>query len=145
MTLWVHLVVEAGKFEDGQVIVPELNTCVEYEPALFGLQPQLHSLDDVGQEGLLLVCKLLLLLWGELTLILVFFKSHKFSMADLDIFLKKEFNLDFSHVDVGLTLSNNQIEVLLWVPFVLHAEGCCIECDLNKHLFEGKFADLSSD
>jgi hypothetical protein len=76
---------------------------------------------------------------------LVFLYSYEVDMTDLDLFVEEELHLDFSKVDVGHALCDDQVSVFLSVPLVLDAEGCRIICDLNKHFFECQFTDLGSD
>ena len=127
----MHFVVEAGLLENWKVIVPKFDAGVEDQPTLFGLLTKLNSIDDVVQERLLLVSELLLLLGCEFSFVLVFLQSDEVNMTDLDVFVKEELHLDFSEVDVGHTLCNDQVTVFLGVPLVLDAEGSRIIGDLN--------------
>ena len=137
MAFTVHLLVEICKLEDRQVVVPELDARIKHEPALLCLDSKLHSLNDVIEESFLLVCKLLLLLRSKLTLILVILDSDEINMADLDLFFKKEFDLDFGKVNVSLALCDDQVWILLRIPLVLHTESGSIVGHLNKHLLKG--------
>ena len=133
----MHLFVEVCKLEDGQIVVPEFNASVKYEPALLGLDSKLDSLNNVVKESFLLVCKLLLLLRSKLTLVLVILDCDKVNMADLDLLFKKEFNLNFGKVNMSLALCNDQVWILLRIPLVLDTESGSIVGHLNKHLFKG--------
>ena len=74
-----------------------------------GLLSKFHSSDDVVEEGLLLIDKLLLLLRGPVHIILVIINGDKLSMSNFDLFFQKEFDLNFGKVNMGLALSNYQV------------------------------------
>ena len=56
-----------------------------------------------------LLCKLGLLLWGEFSFILIFLKSDKFCVPDLNFLIKQKFDLHLREVDMSLTLSNTEV------------------------------------
>ena len=87
-------------------------------------------------KGLLLLSKLLLLFWGELTLILVLLDSNELVVTDLNFFLQKILDLDLGEVDVCLALSNDQIWVLLRIPLISDTQLSSLLCNVNKHLLE---------
>ena len=45
-------------------------------------------------EGLFLLCKFLLLLWGKLSLVLILLNSDELVVADFNLFLKQVLDLD---------------------------------------------------
>ena len=127
----MHLVIETWQLEDRQVVVPELDASVEDEPALSGLLAQTDRRNDVVQELLFLLRKLLLLLWRELAFILVVLDGNQLGVTDLDLLFEQEFDLDLGKVNVGPALRNDQVGVLLGVPLVLGAQSGCIISDLD--------------
>ena len=82
------------------------------------------------QEGLFLFSELRFLLRSELTLILVVLNSDELSVANLNLFVKQELYLDLGQVDVRLALSDDEIGVLLRVPFFFDTQSGCIVRDL---------------
>ena len=97
------------------------------------------------EELLFLLCKLLLLFWREFSLILVVLNSDELRVADFNLLLKQELNLHFGKVDMRLTLSNDQVRVLLCIPLLLDTVSGSIVGNIDQLLIKSQLADLGGD
>lgn len=97
----VHVHVEVKLFEDGQVVVPELDGSIEHKPRLFGLLAQLYSLDNVMRKFSLLIVESLLLLVCEFTVILILVESNQLFVSDFYIRFEEVLDVTFSKLDVA--------------------------------------------
>jgi len=68
--------VEVMELEDGQVLVPELNRGIEYQPGLLGFAAKFDSSDDMIDKFLFLRVESVNLFIGEFSVVLVAIECH---------------------------------------------------------------------
>jgi len=78
----------------------------------------------------------------EFSLILVLFHSDKLLISYLNVFFEKFFDIARCKDVVAFALSNDQITVLLRIPFICNCKGCSFEGDVDEVFFHCKFRDL---
>ena len=78
----------------------------------------LDPLDDMMRELDFPLMVLMPVLVGELPILLVLLDSDQVLKTYLDLFLQQVLNIARGKHEVALTLGNNQVSVLLSVPFV---------------------------